>query len=316
MTIEIRALREGELDAADRVYRLAFGTLLGLPDPTRYRGDAELIRNRVRAYPDGAFVAVSDGEILGVSLANNLGSLGVLGPVAVHPKHWHGGIARRLLEPTVEVFSRWRNRMAGLFTFPDAGHLRLYQGFGFWPRYLVPVMTKPVAPATEAREEADEDAAAGAGDAAARQALAAECHTLAATIYPGLDLRREIEMIEAPERGGVVVVRDGATLAGFAICHCGKGSEGGAQTGYLKFALVRSGAEAPQYFSRLLAAAEGFARRRGAAQLMAGVSAGRHRAHRQLVEMGFRTQLQGVAMHRPWDEAYDRPEIYALDDWR
>jgi hypothetical protein len=50
--------------------------------------------------------------------------------------------------------------------------------------------------------------------------------------------------------------------------------------------------------------------------LTAGISAGRHPAHRHLVEAGFRTQLQGVAMHRPWRELYDRPEIYAIEDWR
>jgi hypothetical protein len=33
--VAIRALREGELDAADRVMRIAFGTFVGVPDPSR-----------------------------------------------------------------------------------------------------------------------------------------------------------------------------------------------------------------------------------------------------------------------------------------
>ncbi|HXP32014.1 MAG TPA: GNAT family N-acetyltransferase [Stellaceae bacterium] len=311
MSVRVRVLRQDDLAAADRVYRLAFGTLLGLAEPATYRGDADLIRSRARAYPDGAFVAELGGEIVGVSLANNWGRLGVLGPVAVDPRHWHEGIAKRLLEPTVEVFERWQSRMVGLFTFPDPGHLRLYQGFGFWPRYLIAVMTKDVddrAPTPESLSLS--------GNSAHRGALIDSCHALAAEVFPGLDLRREIETVAGPALGEILMLCDGAEVNGFAICHCGKGSEGGSQSCYLKFALVRPGSDAAQLFARLLAAANGFARERGARQLTAGVNAGRHRAHRHLVESGFRTLLQGVAMHRPWGEAYDRPEVFALDDWR
>ena len=66
----------------------------------------------------------------------------------------------------------------------------------------------------------------------------------------------------------------------------------------------------------LVAACEAFAATRGVAQLSAGVSTGRHHAYRLMVELGFRTQLMGVQMLRPWQEGFDRPEIYALDDWR
>ena len=311
MNVRVRGLRPDDLAAADRVYRLAFGTLLGLAEPSTYRGDADLIRSRARTYPDGAFVAELDGEIVGVSLANNWGSLGVLGPVAVDPRHWHEGIAKRLLEPTVEAFVRWQSRMVGLFTFPDPGHLRLYQGFGFWPRYLIAVMTKDV----DDRAPMPELLALSANPAR-REALIEGCHALAAEVFSGLDLRREMDTIIGHALGEVLILCGGADVTGFAICHCGRGSEGGSQSCYVKFALVRPGADAAQLFARLLAAANSFARGRGARQLTAGVNAGRHRAHRHLVESGFRTLLQGVAMHRPWGEAYDRPEVFALDDWR
>jgi predicted N-acetyltransferase YhbS len=311
MSVSIRGLRAADVAAADRVYRLAFGTLLGLKEPASFRGDADLIISRARAYPDGAFVAESDGAIIGVSLANNWGSLGILGPVAVLPEYWHKGIAQRLLEPTLEAFARWQSQTVGLFTFPNPGHLGLYQRFGFWPRFLVAVMAKDIA-------------AAGSGDTslalsrhpARQEALVAGCHALAATAYPGLDLRQEIATVLTHRLGDVLVLLEDGAVVGFAICHCGAGSEGGSPSCYIKFALVRSGAEAPALFSRLLAAAENLGRECGAQTLTAGISAGRHPAHRQMVEQGFRTILQGVAMHRPWRELYDRPEIYAIEDWR
>jgi hypothetical protein len=39
-------------------------------------------------------------------------------------------------------------------------------------------------------------------------------------------------------------------------------------------------------------------------------------AYRLMMAAGFRTALQGIAMHRPWIEIYDRPDVFALEDWR
>ena len=116
--------------------------------------------------------------------------------------------------------------------------------------------------------------------------------------------------------GDVIALADGSRVEGFAICHTGAGSEGGTKGLYVKFAMVRPGGGAAERFSRLLAACEAFAARRGVAQISAGVSTGRHHAYRLLLERGFRTQLMGVQMHRPWQDGYDRPDIFALDDWR
>lgn len=240
MKLTIRALEATDVTAADRVYRLAFGTLLGLSDPSRYRGDADLIRGRTRVYPDGSFVAEQDGTILGVSLANNWGSLGILGPVAVHPDFWRQGIARRLVARTLEAFTRWDSRIVGLFTFPDAAHLTLYQGFGFWPRYLVSVMTRAV----DGRAAAVPALSLGGKEPQRRAALVAACTALAATLLPGLDLGREIEILTGGTPGDVLMLEESGEIAGFALCHCGPGSEGGTQSCYVKFAMVRSGAAA------------------------------------------------------------------------
>jgi hypothetical protein len=50
--ISIRPLREEDLPVADRLFRLAFGTFLGLPDPMAFAGDAEYVRSRWRADPE------------------------------------------------------------------------------------------------------------------------------------------------------------------------------------------------------------------------------------------------------------------------
>lgn len=309
--LTIREMRESDLAAADRVFRLAFGTWFQLPDPMQFRGDAALFEPRRRAYPDGGVVAEADGAIVGLGFASRWGSLGVLGPIAVLPHLWRQGVARQLMAPTLEIFARWQCRLTGLFTFPQsATHIRLYQDFGFWPRHLTPVMTKPAGAAT---------AAPGALSLAAahdRAGLLAGCRDLADAVLPGLDLGCEMTTVLDGNIGDVIALADRSKVEGFAICHSGAGSEAGTKGFYVKFALVRSGDGAAERLSRLIAACEAEAARRGVAQVSAGVSTGRHHAYRLLVERGFRTQLMGVQMHRPWQDGYDRPDIFALDDWR
>jgi hypothetical protein len=48
----------------------------------------------------------------------------------------------------------------------------------------------------------------------------------------------------------------------------------------------------------------------------AGVNVNRSQAYRQMLRRGFRTDIQGVAMHKPNSPAYNRPGAFVLDDWR
>ena len=43
MIINIRLLNEGDLQEADRIFRLSFGTFLGLSDPRAFSGDADTL---------------------------------------------------------------------------------------------------------------------------------------------------------------------------------------------------------------------------------------------------------------------------------
>jgi GNAT superfamily N-acetyltransferase len=309
--ITIRPLAPDDIAQADRVRRLAFGTYFQLPDPLQFGSDGSLLLSRARTYPDGGVVAVAEGRIIGLGFASELGSFGMLGPVAVLPDFWRQGVARLLVAASVDIIDRWHCRLAGLFTFPQsAQHLRLYQDFGFWPRHMTPVMAKPVA----AREPVAGTILLGAS--ADRAALTARCGALADAIFPGLDLAREMAMVLDNGLGDVIALVEGSSVAGFAICHTGAGSECGSAACYVKFAFARQGATSADRLERLIHACENFAAGRGVQNLIAGVSTGRHFAYRMLVRMGFRTQVTGIQMHRPWLEAYDRPDVFVLDDWR
>src|SRR5688572_31038558 len=100
--ISVRALREGDLSIADRIMRLAFGTFLGLPEPTSFMGDTGYVRTRWRADPDAAFGAEIGGEFAGSNFATNWGSVGFFGPLTIRPDLWDHGVGKRLMEAVVE----------------------------------------------------------------------------------------------------------------------------------------------------------------------------------------------------------------------
>jgi GNAT superfamily N-acetyltransferase len=315
--ITVRPLREEDLPAADHIMRLAFGTFLGLPDPGAFMGDAGYVRGRWYADPSaafGAFGEAADGGVLvGSNFATNWGSVGFFGPLTIHPDHWDRGVGRLLMQPIMERFERWKTAHAGLFTFASSPkHAALYQKYGFWPRFLTAIMSKGVGPSVAApRWTKLSDVPAGE-----REATLRACRELTDGIFAGLDVSGEIRAVAARTLGDTVLVRDDAGLAGLAVCHFGAGTEAGSGTCYVKFGAARPGPRAEEDFGGLLAACEAMASQRGLPRLAAGVSLARNEAYRAMLGRGFRTDLQGVAMHRPNEPGYSRPGVYVIDDWR
>lgn len=85
---------------------------------------------------------------------------------------------------------------------------------------------------------------------------------------------------------------------------------------YVKFGAVRPGSGGEDRFAALLDACEGMAITAGMPNLLAGVNLSHEEAYRQMKVRGFRTEIQGVKMHRRNEPGYDRPELFVLDDWR
>jgi hypothetical protein len=69
--VGIRTMCEADLAEADRIFHLAFGTFLGLPDPMQFYPDRDYIRARYHADPESTFVAEVDGELFGSNAVTN-----------------------------------------------------------------------------------------------------------------------------------------------------------------------------------------------------------------------------------------------------
>ncbi|MDR7081069.1 GNAT superfamily N-acetyltransferase [Arthrobacter ginsengisoli] len=308
--VSVRPLRETELDRADEICRAAFGTFLGVPDPF---GTADYVHTRFAADPHAAFAATVDGDLAGSNFAANWGSVGFFGPLTVRPDLWDHGVGKSLMEPIMGCFETWGSSHLGLFTFSHSPkHLELYRRYGFWPRFLTAVMRKQVA----VRGAVPGRVTYAELSAVERPDYLSACRALTDAVYEGLDLEREIVATHAQGLGDTVLPPGESGLDGLAVCHCGPGSEAGADVCLVKFGAVRPGRQAGDRFERLLDACEQLAAERGLAKLDAGMNLGRPDAYQRMVARAFRTGLQGVTMHRPNEPGYSHPDAYVIDDWR
>jgi GNAT superfamily N-acetyltransferase len=302
----IRPLEKRDLPETQRIIRVAFGTYLGAPEPEKFWQDLDYAGGRFGAENVASFAAEEDGKLIGTNVA-------FFGPVTVRPDTWDGGAGQQLVKAVCDQFDAWGVSHAGLFTFPQsAKHVWTYGKFGFHPRFLTPVMGI----AAKEGSNAGYKRYSALSDGERREAET-QLRMLTEQLYPGLDLGAEIRTVFERKLGDTLLLTEGdSKVVGFAVNHCGAGTEAGDGNLLVKFGAVRPGKGDNQRFATLLDACIDDAARRGLANIMAGVNAARESAYRQMQKLGFRTLLQGVTMHRPNEPGYSRPELYVLDDWR
>ncbi len=188
--------------------------------------------------------------------------------------------------------------------------MRLYESYGFRMQRVTAVMAKPVAPVPAAARQFSR-----LPERERAQLLAAMCE-LSDGVFPGLDVTAEAADLAAHGLGETLLLESGGRLDAMALCHFGPGSEASEGQLFVKFATARGGKNAHRRFERLLAACEAHAALRGAAQIVAGTNTGRAEAYEIMQRAGFRTVMNVIAMTRPGTDGYNRPEIFAIDDWR
>ena len=307
MNIVVRPLTAADLPAAARINRAAFGTFFGLPDPAKFRVGADVVGPRRRLWPEAGLALDLDGALAGAALMMRWGSVAILGPVTVAPEHWSKGLARALMPKLVALIDAGSFAFAGLFTHPQSPkHIRLYESHGFRMQRITAVMAKSVGAAPLAAREFSR------AEATERPHLLEAVRALTDGVFPGLDVTAEIADIARHGLGQTLLLESGDTIEGAAVCHFGAGSEASEGQVLVKFAAAR-GAEV---FARLLAACEAYAAARGAQQVVAGTNTGRAEAYEIMQRAGYRTTMNGIAMTRPATDGYNRPGVFAIDDWR
>ena len=312
-SLMIGPLDERDLAEAERIFRLAFGTFLGVPEPESYGNDRDYVYGRARAPHVAAIGATIDGHLVGSNFATKWGSVGFFGPLTVRPDLQEHRIGKALLAATMTQFDVWGTRHTGLFTFAhSAKHVALYQKFGFHARFLTAIMS---APARQAQTPVGWSRYSALGEAAKEDALRGSREVTNA-LYPGSTCPRRFARWTHQSLGDTVLLEGADGMAAFAVCHYGPRSEAGAGACFIKFGAVRGTPSAEKDYGRLLDACEALAVAVGMGRVLAGANMARHEAYSHLVGRGFRTEIQGVAMHRKNEAGYCRPGLYIIDDWR
>jgi len=317
MDVMIEPLSEKDVDGANAIFKTAFAAFLGHPDPKAMFGDTDSFRTRWRAKNTRVLGARIDGELVGSNVITRWGSLGWFGPLTIAPDRWDQGIAKAILVDTQRVFDAWHVTHRGLFTFPHSPkHVGLYQRFGYWPRYLTPILQRTVTAGDGPTELTRECRLFSQVPQDERPGILREILEFGGTLYPGLEVTGEIESLNDQRIGETVIVSDGSRLVGLATCHLGAGSEAGGGSTYVKFGAVAPGPGSDRRLETLVTSVEALGRARGQTQIEAGVNAAHRTTLRSLLNRGYRYGFVGVAMHSPDAPAYHRPELSVLDDWR
>jgi GNAT superfamily N-acetyltransferase len=314
--IKVGPLKRSELKEADRIFRVAFGTFIGLPHPSEFMGDRDLLMSRWHAPNVTTLAARDNGRLVGSNQLTRWGSFAFFGPLTILPEYWDQGIAQLLLKSTLGVFDKQRLRRTGLFTFAhSAKHVGLYQKFGYWPGYLTALMKHAPNPELMASNGAQQVILLSALKGDQREEAIAACMKLTERIDDGLDLSDELRNVLKRKAGEVLLTYTRKSLDGFALCFHGAGTEGGTKMCYIKFAASRGGPGSGERFSCLLNACDTFAASRGV-PIEAGINLAREDAYRRMRAHGYKAFAQGVSMQRPHAPGHNRGDVYVIDDWR
>lgn len=121
-SIEIRLMRQTDIPEADRIMRHAFGTFLGLPNPLSFMGDAGYVKTRYTSNPSAALVAEVNSKLAGSNFALNWGSVGIFGPLTIHPGLWNKGVAKRCLKRQWNFSTDGKSNMQASSLLPKASN--------------------------------------------------------------------------------------------------------------------------------------------------------------------------------------------------
>jgi GNAT superfamily N-acetyltransferase len=303
----IRRARAGELEVAQEIVNVAFATQFGLPSVEAF-GDRMTLAPRWHADPENVIVAELDGRIVGSNAITTWGTFGWFGPLTVRPELWNRGIARALLDATMERFAARGTTTEALYTFASSPkHLALYQRYGFWPRRLTATLARaPVGAESTAFRRLS------AVEPAARAAAIAALAPITAALRDGLDVSVEMRIVLEQRLGDVLVIDDArGRPAAFAVCHAGRGSEAGSNAVSVKFGAATGAAP----FAALLDAVLAYGATAGVDRVVVPVNTAREAAYRAALAAGFAIAHVGVAMIRG-DDAYDHPDAWVIEDHR
>jgi predicted N-acetyltransferase YhbS len=326
--VQIRRIKKGDLSRVRDVLEQTFGDFferqLGTRPRQPFQG-AQYVHHRWLMEPWGCFVAEEDQQkIVGTALGVTWGTLGLLGPVAVLTNYQNQGIGQQLVRAVQEFFDENKATLHGVMTYPSsAKHLLLFHKFGYRPKGLGAVMSRvlerpevdPLGPGRVARNGYTVRRYSTLEEAK-KKATLARFHRITNTICRGMDLSKEIEIVDGLALGDTVLFERGRDLLGFAICHLPGVSEAPTGALYVKFLGIDPQHRKPEVLEHFIAAVEDVAHQHSVARVIAPVYTRYWQAYSALLRCGYQIEFTMARMQHGKPDDYEDAGHLVLDDWR
>jgi predicted N-acetyltransferase YhbS len=324
--VAIRRVRKGDLSRVKDVLEHSFGDFLERQLGTRPRqafGGAQYVHHRWLMEPWGCYVAEEDNaKIIGAALAVCWGSVGLLGPVAVLTNYHNQTIGQQLIRATQEFFEENKTTLQGVVTYPTSPkHLALYHKFGYQPKYLTALMSRPLdrgaprpaiklarGPLTVRRFSTLEEAR--------KKASLARFHKITNAICRGMDLAKEVEIVDGLALGDTLLLERGRDLVGFAVVHTPGVSEAPTGALYVKFLAIDPAQKRVEHLEQFVAAVEDLGHDLGVQRVILPVYLRYAAAYSTLIRCGYHVDFTMLRMQKGKQEDYEDPTHLVLDDWR
>lgn len=154
------------------------------------------------------------GDLVAFNIAHRSGTEGWMGPLAVRPDRWGGGLGRGIVTAGIAWLREGGARTIGLETMPRTlDNIGFYSRLGFLPQPLTITLQRATITGLA-------PSAPRLGDAADPTAALAACRTLTDAVAPGIDFTRELELTREIGLGDTTLLRDASgTLEAFALWH-------------------------------------------------------------------------------------------------
>ena len=238
---------------------------------------------------DGALIwRDGRGDIAAFNMVHRSGVEGWMGPLAVRTDYQGSGAGKEVVERGVSWLRERGTRVIGLETMPRTmDNIGFYSRLGFVPGRLTITLTLDAASGDRPPE------LLGRLSMRDREAELEAVRELVEGIAPGYDFRREIELTDSLSLGDTLLLREGANLVGFALCHTAPLVEGRTreELRVLKLVLAKEAS-----LDAMMKSLCDFARRSGTRRVALRVQGDYPGMYQRLVAMGGRVRWTDLRM--------------------
>ena len=206
-TLEIRQIQQQDIleiiDMQARVWQDHFLKEKNLKVPMMRRS-LQNFNYYLGKEPEGCFIAIGNGKIVGSIISHVWGEIGWFGPLEVDAPHQGRGIGKALVDRSLDYLRSRGCKTLGCETMASSPkNIAFYMKMGFRARSLSNVLYKRLEPVDSEKSNPNDARPLGSGDIELTRELWQN-------IQSGLDYETEIAAVKKHELGEVWVLDNGA----------------------------------------------------------------------------------------------------------